>query len=50
MFAPFYVGTSSGAITPTSGLKLNRFDAAAKTLCAAFDVLVQQQLFTQVMM
>ena len=50
VFAPFDVGTSSGATTPTSRLKLNGFDAAAKTLCATFDVLVQQQLFTQVMM
>ena len=45
MIAPFVVGTSSGATTPTSGLKLNGFDAAAETLCAAFDALAQRQLF-----
>jgi len=39
------VGASSGATTPTSGPKVNGFDAAAETLCAAFDALAQRQLF-----
>ena len=42
-----YLGSSSsGATTPISGPpKVNGFDAAAETLCAAFDALAQHQLF-----
>jgi cell cycle serine/threonine-protein kinase CDC5/MSD2 len=40
------IGPSSGATTPVSGpAKVNGFDAAAETLCAAFDALAQHQLF-----
>jgi len=39
-------GSSGNATTPTStSLKVNGFDAAAETLCAAFDALAQRQLF-----
>jgi len=42
----FDVGSSGGATTPTStSLKVNGFDAAAETLCTAFDALAQRQLF-----
>ncbi|KAF8480168.1 Thiolase, N-terminal domain-containing protein [Russula ochroleuca] len=38
--------SSSSATTPISGPpKVNRFNAAAETLCAAFDALAQHQLF-----
>lgn len=38
--------SSSGVPTPISGPpKVNGFDAAAETLCAAFDALAQKQLF-----
>jgi hypothetical protein len=37
---------SSNTTTPISGLpKVNGFDAAVETLCAAFDALAQHQLF-----
>jgi len=44
--ANFGVGSSGSATTPTPGPpKINGFDAAAETLCAAFDALAQRQLF-----
>ena len=43
---PAVGSSSSSATTLTSGPpKVNRFDAAAGTLCSAFDVLAQHQLF-----
>ena len=46
MDTTFGVGSSGSATTPTSGpSKVNGFDAAAETLCAAFDTLAQRQLF-----
>ena len=40
-------GSSGGATatTPTPGAKVNGFDAAAETLCAAFDAFSQGLLF-----
>lgn len=41
-----YLGSSSGGATSISGPpKVNGFDAAAETLCTAFDALAQHQLF-----
>jgi cell cycle serine/threonine-protein kinase CDC5/MSD2 len=41
-----YLGSSSGGAASISGPpKVNGFDAAAETLCTAFDALAQHQLF-----
>lgn len=41
-----YLGSSSGGVASISGPpKVNGFDAAAETLCTAFDALAQHQLF-----
>ncbi|KAI0296286.1 kinase-like domain-containing protein [Multifurca ochricompacta] len=39
------VGSLGSATAPTSGPKVNGFDAAAETLCSAFDALTQGLLF-----